>query len=200
MTATIQDQQKFEAAIARFDAYNAEDPNQEIFKGESYPKELLYARRMTDWLHRVEPVASEALQLAARSQHIGRWQIPRNEYPLGVQGYNKWRNTLKKMHAEIAGQILQEVGYNGVTVARAQFLVQKRQLKLDPEVQLLEDVICLVFLENYFADFSRQHSEEKLVDIVRKTWQKMSPRGQQLALTLQIPEPELQIIQKALAG
>lgn len=197
--ATIQDQQKFNEAIARFDAYNAQDPNQELYGGELHPKELLYARRMTDWLLRVAPEASEALQLAARCQHIGRWQLPRKEYPEGVQGYNKWRNTLKKKHAELAGQLLQEVGYDQATIDRVQFLVQKRQLKLDPEVQLLEDVICLVFLENYFADFSRQHSEEKLIDIVRKTWRKMSPEGQQVALTLQIPAPSLRIIEKALA-
>ncbi len=198
--ATIKDQQKFDEAIARFDAYNAQDPNQELYEGALHPKELLYARRMTDWLLRVAPEASEALQLAARSQHIGRWQLPRKEYPEGVQGYNKWRNTLKKRHAELAGQLLQEVGYDQATIDRVQFLVQKRQLKLDPEVQLLEDVICLVFLENYFADFSRQHSEEKLMDIVQKTWRKMSPEGQQVALTLQIPEPALRIIEKALAG
>ncbi|CAN5915868.1 hypothetical protein BH24BAC1_BH24BAC1_26520 [soil metagenome] len=198
--ATIKDQQKFDEAIARFDAYNAQDPNQELYGRALHPKELLYARRMTDWLLRVAPEASEALQLAARSQHIGRWQLPRKEYPEGVQGYNKWRNTLKKRHAELAGQLLQEVGYDQATIDRVQFLVQKRQLKLDPEVQLLEDVICLVFLENYFADFSRQHSEEKLMDIVQKTWRKMSPEGQQVALTLQIPEPALRIIEKALAG
>lgn len=198
--STIQDQQKFNEAIARFDAYNAQDPNQELYGGEPHPKELLYAWRMTDWLLRVAPEASEALQLAARCQHIGRWQLPRKDYPEGVQGYNKWRNTLKKKHAELAGQLLQEVGYDQATIDRVQFLVQKRQLKLDPEVQLLEDVICLVFLENYFADFSRQHSEEKLIDIVQKTWRKMSPEGQQVALTLQIPEPALRIIQKALAG
>jgi hypothetical protein len=198
--ATIKDQQKFDEAIARFDAYNAQDPNQELYGRALHPKELLYARRMTDWLLRVAPEASEALQLAARSQHIGRWQLPRKEYPEGVQGYNKWRNTLKKRHAELAGQLLQEVGYDQATIDRVQFLVQKRQLKLDPEVQLLEDVICLVFLENYFADFSRQHSEEKLIDIVQKTWRKMSPEGQQVALTLQIPEPALRIIEKALAG
>jgi hypothetical protein len=197
--AIIQDQQKFEAAIARFDAYNAQDPNQELYAGELHPKELLYARRMTGWLLRVAPEASEALQLAARCQHIGRWQIPRQEYPEGVQGYNKWRNTLKKRHAELAGEILRQVGYDPATIERVQFLVQKRQLKLDPETQLLEDVVCLVFLENYFADFSRQHTEEKLIDIVRKTWRKMSPQGQQLALTLQIPQPALAIIEKALA-
>lgn len=197
--ATIQDQQKFEAAIGRFDAYNAQDPHRELHQGELHPKELLYARRMTGWLLRVAPEASEALQLAARAQHIGRWQIPRQEYPEGVQGYNKWRNTLKKRHAELAGEILREVDYDPATIERVQFLVQKRQLKLDPETQLLEDVVCLVFLENYFADFSRQHTEEKLIDIVRKTWRKMSPEGQQLALTLRIPPPALEIIQKALA-
>ena len=192
------EKQKFDAAIARFDAYNAQDPHQEVFKGQTYPKELLYALRMTEWLERMAPEASEPLRLAARCQHIGRWQFPRSDYPEGLTGYNKWRNNLRKIHAELAGKMLQEVGYDNETIARVQFLVLKRQLKLDPEVQLLEDIICLVFLENYFLDFTRQHTEEKLIDIVRKTWKKMSPRGQQVALTLDIPAPALQIIEKAL--
>lgn len=197
--STISDQSRFETALARFDAYNAQDPHQETFEGKTYPKELLYALRMSAWLERMAPEASEELQLAARAQHIGRWQHPRSEYPEGLQGYNKWRNNLRKMHAQLAGKILLEVGYDPEFISRVQFLILKRQLKLDPEVQLLEDVICLVFLENYFLDFSKQHTEEKLVDIVRKTWGKMSPAGHRMALTLQIPEPALQIVQKALA-
>ncbi len=196
----IQNQERFAAAIARFDALNREDPHTEVFNGDAYPKELLYARRMTDWLLQVEPQASEALQLAVRCQHLRRWEIPRREYPMDLAGYNKWRNTLRKFHADLAGQVLREVGYEAAIIERVQFLVLKRQLKIDAEVQLLEDIVCLVFLENYFLDFARQHDEDKVIDIVQKTWRKMTPRGQQIALTLQMPPEAQQLVGKALAG
>jgi hypothetical protein len=195
----ILNQERFTKAIAQFDALNAEDPNTEVFNGDTFPKELLYARRMTDWLLKVEPQASEALQLAIRCQHLRRWEIPRRDYPMDLAGYNKWRNTLRKFHADLAGQVLQEVSYDADTIERVQFLVLKRQLKIDAEVQLLEDVVCLVFLENYFLDFARQHDENKVIDIVQKTWRKMTPRGQQIALTLQMPPEAQQLVGKALA-
>ncbi|PSR53310.1 DUF4202 domain-containing protein [Adhaeribacter arboris] len=194
------DQQRFNAAIARFDALNSEDPNTEVYKDKIYPKELLYAQRMTDWLFQVEPNPSEALQLAARCQHLRRWTIPRRDYAMDLAGYNKWRNTLRKYHADLASQVLQEVGYDPEIIERVQFLVLKRQLKIDPEVQLLEDIVCLVFLENYFLDFARQHEEEKVVDIVQKTWRKMTPRGQQIALTLPMSGEAQRLVGKALAG
>lgn len=185
-------------AFRLFDKSNEQDPNTEVINGQSMPKEVVYAKRMTDCLNTVAPNASEALQLAARCQHIQRWVIPRKNYPMDIQGYNKWRNTLKKHHSQVAGEILQQVGYNSETIERVQFLVQKRQLKIDPEVQLLEDVICLVFIKYYFLDFARQHPEEKVIDIVQKTWRKITPAGQELALQLQLPEDALTIIQKAL--
>jgi hypothetical protein len=153
---------------------------------------------MTACLNKVAPDASEALQLAVRCQHIRRWAIPRQNFPLGVLGYNKWRNSLKKYHADLAGQILNEVGYSPEIIGRVQFLVQKRQLKLDPEVQLLEDVICLVFLQYYFIPFANQHPEEKVIDILQKTWRKMTPAGQQLALQLKLPAQAKHLIKKAL--
>lgn len=192
--------ERLNAAIARFDSLNSEDPNTEVYNDKIYPKELLYAQRMTDWLFKVEPHSSEALQLAVRCQHLRRWTIPRRDYPMDLAGYNKWRNNLRKFHADLAGEVLQEVGYDAETIARVQFLVLKRQLKLDAEVQLLEDVVCLVFLENYFLDFARQHDEDKVVDIVQKTWRKMTPRGQQIALTLQMSPEAQRLVGKALAS
>jgi len=195
---SITDRSRFEAAIYKFDAVNAEDPHTEIINGEAHPKELVYAQRMTACLEKVAPEASEALQLAVRCQHIRRWEISRQDFPVGLPGYNKWRNTLKKFHAELAGDILKEVGYDAETVARVQFLVQKRQLKIDAEVQLLEDVICLVFLEYYFLGFALQHPVEKVVDILQKTWPKMTPQGQQLALQLDLPADARNLIGIAL--
>jgi hypothetical protein len=190
---------RFETAIARFDAANAQDPKTEMVDGVAHSKELVYARRMSEWLKKLEPNASEALRLAARCQHIRRWTIPRSEYPIGRVGYNQWRTTLRKFHAEAAGEILHDVGYDEATIHRVQDILQKKRLKLDPEVQLMEDVICLVFLEHYFEAFATQHDEDKLVGIVRKTWNKMSPRGHDAALALNISLETLKVVQKALA-
>ncbi|MEM7015854.1 MAG: DUF4202 domain-containing protein, partial [Pseudomonadota bacterium] len=164
------DKVRFDTAIARFDDTNAQDPNQE----NGQPKELLYGRRMSGWLDKLTSDAPEALKLAARCQHIRRWAIPRSEYPMGRQGYHRWRNRLKQYHAEVAGEILQDVGYDDELISRVQSLLRKENLTRDPEMQLLEDVICLVFLENYLADFSTQHEESKIIDILRKTLGKMS--------------------------
>lgn len=168
------------AAIAAIDTYNAADP-----KRGAVP----YAERMTAWLDRLEPVASEALRLAARAQHIGRWTIPRNTYPEGLPGYNRWRRDLGRFHAETAGRIMQEAGYDAATIARVGTLIRKEGLghdpeSRDPEAQALEDAACLAFLETGFDDFSRRHTDDKVVDIVAKTWRKMGPRGRALALEL----------------
>lgn len=193
------DSTRLHAALARFDAANAEDPNVIVVNGRPRPKELVYAEQMTAWLHRLEPSPSEGLQLAARAQHLRRWQIPRDTYPEGRAGYHRWRTTLQQFHAETAGRIMKDVGYDDATIARVQALLKKQHLKTDPETQLLEDVVCLVFLENYFADFAREHDEEKVIGIVRKTWGKMSERGRSAALKLDLPEEARRLVQRALA-
>lgn len=190
---------RFTAALEKFDAANAEDPNRETdTEGQSWPKELLYGRRMSAALARVAPEAPEPVQLAARCQHIRRWVIPRHDFPMDRAGYHQWRNTLKKYHAEVASQSLAEVGYDQATIVRVQALLQKQQLTRDADVQLLEDVICLVFLEYYFPDFARQHPEEKIIDIVQKTWRKMTPQGHALALQLPLPAEAQALVAKAL--
>ena len=185
------DPARLRAAFARFDAANAEDPNREEVAGAQQPRELVYAQRMTETLARFAPDASEAVRLAARCQHIRRWTAPRDTYPDGRDGYRRWRTDLARFHAVTAGAILREVGYGDDTVARVGALLRKERLKADPEVQLLEDVACLVFMEHYLPAFARQHDAEKLAGILRKTWRKMSPRGQAAALKLDL-EPGLQ--------
>ena len=192
--------ERFHAAIARFDAANAEDPTTEVFQGVIHPKELLYAQRMTTWLDKLAPDASEALRLAVRCQHIQRWSIPRHTYPMDRTGYLRWRTTLAKFHADTAATILRDVGYDDATIRRVQTLLRKESLKRDPEVQCLEDVICLVFLENYFAEFATQHDEAKILDIVQKTWKKMSARGHEVALTLSMSPAARQLVEHALAA
>lgn len=189
---------RFDDAIRGFDEANAEDPILEIVDGQLVPKELLYGRRMSAWLGRVAPSAPEAVKLAARAQHIRRWEVPRDTYPEGRAGYLKWRTDLYKRHAEIAAGILRDVGYDGETVGRVRTLLRKRGLKTDPDVQLMEDVICLVFLEHYFHDFAQKHEEEKLISIVQKTWKKMSEKAHGAALELDYAPEDLAVIRKAL--
>ncbi len=182
---------RLEQALSRIDAFNRGDPE---------GKELLYSQRMSAWLGKLAPEASEALQIAARAQHIGRWTIPRDSYPRDRAGYKRWRTDLGRFHADKTAEILAEVGYDEELIARVESLLQKKMLKTDPECQTLEDVICLVFLEYYFADFAPQHSEDKVVNILRRTWIKMSDRGRHAALDLDI-EPELRrLVEKALAA
>ena len=185
-------------AIERFDRINAADPRTEQVEEVSEPKELVYARRMSERLARFEPGASEALRLAARAQHIARWRIPRSEYPDGRAGYRRWRARLMQHHADIVSEILTEVGYNASMIDIVGRLVQKKGLKRDPDAQTLEDVVCLVFLEHYFDDFSQSHEDEKLVTILRKTWAKMSVRSQAEALTLPLSERARGLVTRAL--
>jgi hypothetical protein len=190
---------RFERAIAAIDAANAADPNVAVVGGRKVPKEVLYAEQMTRWLGMLAPGASEALRLAVRAQHIRRFEIPRQDYPMDRIGYLKWRTDLKHFHARVVGEILSEVGYDAAAVARVQALVRKERLKEDPEAQGLEDAACLVFLENYFADFAKEHDTDKVVSILRKTWKKMSPAGQKAALALKMPQAAHALVEKALS-
>ena len=193
---------RYDDAIAQIDAANEADPNRESFEGQSWPKELLYSRRMSTWLDRLAPDAPEALRLAARAQHIERWHIPRTDYPEGKKGYHLWRTTLYRYHADRAGAILAQVGYDAATIERVGQLLQKKHLRSDPEAQTLEDTACLVFLENHFAVFSERYDDDKVVDIVKKTWVKMSDNGHRAALGLagQLPERARRLVEAALAA
>lgn len=190
---------RLEDALRLIDEANSEDPNTESFEGEDYPKELLYSMRMTRWLEIIEPQASEALRLAVRSQHICRWEIPRSDYPLGRKGYHQWRTRLYDYHGEKAAGILEKAGYDEETIARVRKMLKKQGLKSSPETQTLEDVACLVFLESYFWDFSRLHDEEKIIGILRKTWVKMSARGQEAARELSLDAGAEALLNRALA-
>jgi hypothetical protein len=192
-------QTQLEKTLAAFDAANLEDPNTEIVDGKSVAKEWIYAQRMNVQLNSFCSSPSEVLQLAARAQHICRWKIPRSDYPMDKSGYKKWRLDLAQLHGDIAGEIMAANGYGEITIARVKDLLLKRSLKRDQEVQTLEDVICLVFLEFYLEDFARKHDEDKLIDIIRKTWNKMSSTGHAAALKLPLPEAMLGLVGKALS-
>ncbi|MCK9531350.1 MAG: DUF4202 domain-containing protein [Gammaproteobacteria bacterium] len=194
----------FEPAVALIDAANAEDPNTETLDGETWPKERLYSERMSDMQQRFAPQADEAQRLAIRAQHIQRWKSPRSDYPMDRQGYLQWRTALYKFHAETAAGLLAQAGYGEDVIERVRQAVGKRALKVNPDTQLLEDVAALVFIEHYMLEFAGKHpeyDEAKWLDIVRKTWKKMSAGAQQFALSggIRLPEPLVPLIQKALA-
>lgn len=193
---------RFEQAFVKFDAANAADPNQDVFEGVTYPKELLYSKRMTAMLKHFEPNASETLQLAARCQHICRWKISRDNYPMDRVGYKCWRMELYKFHGEITGGIMREVGYDEEMIANVQALLRKEKLKTNPESQSLEDVVGLVFLQYYLVNFIikyNQFEEEKLLNILRKTWKKMSEKGHITALKFNFTSELREVINKVLA-
>jgi hypothetical protein len=197
----IANQDRFTRAIALFDAANAEDPNRDA----GQPKELLYAQRMTEMLGRFAPQAGEIAQLAVRAQHIRRWTVPRSNYPLGKPGYFAWRTGLYRFHADTAGELMRQAGYDEETVARVMAAVGKQDLKTNPDTQLLEDVSCLVFIEHYMLGFAGQqaeYTEEKWLGIIRKTWKKMSADAQAFATSggIKLPEALVPLILKAVAG
>lgn len=190
---------RFETAIALIDKRNAEDPNTYLVSDIEYSKELLYSQRMTRTLLKFNANASKAVQIAARAHHICRWEIARNEYPMDRVGYLKWRETLKKMHADITGDILLKVGFDNQFVKRVQKIILKKLIKKNEESQILEDTICLVFLDYYFEEFAAKHTDEKVIDILQKTWVKMSDKGHEAALKISYSEKSLALVQKAIS-
>jgi len=181
------DIERFDRAIARVDAANADDPNRASVAGHERPEELLYAERLTAMLARFAPDAAEALRLAARCQHIQRWKIPRSDYPMTRAGYHQWRTRLREFHADLAATILRDAGYDDTMIVRVRSLIRKVAIKADLEAQALEDVVALVFLESYLDDFVARHGdydEAKFTDILTKTAKKMSVRGREAALTM----------------
>ena len=195
-------QERYQAAIAAFDQANAEDPNREMADGKLYPKELLYAQRMTEMQERYVPEAVEAVKLAVRAQHIQRWKIPRSNYSMDRIGYLQWRTGLYKFHAQTAGNLMHTVGYDDTMIVRVKAIISKKGLKVNPETQLMEDVVDLVFIEHYMSGFAAQHpeyDEEKWIQVIRKTWQKMSVRAHEFSLAgkIKLPQALLPLILKA---
>jgi hypothetical protein len=190
---------RFETAIALIDKKNAEDPNTYQVFGLEYPKELLYSQRMTRKLLQFDPNASKALQISVRGHHICRWKIGRKEYPMDRVGYLKWREELKKMHASTTGEILEKVGFDEQFVDRVEKIILKKLIKKIEESQTLEDVICLVFLDYYFDEFAAKHTDEKIIDILKKTWVKMSDNGHAAALKIPFSEKSLALVKQAIS-
>jgi hypothetical protein len=194
-----QDGKRLEDVIAAIDAANARDPNTIEVDGRREPAELVYGRRMSATLARLAPAASEPLRIAARGQHIERWASPRRGYPEGRVGYLRWRKDLQDFHARRLGEIMAAAGYDPDATARVGALIRKEKLKSDAEVQMLEDIACIVFLEHYLGDFLRKTDAGKLAGILAKTWRKMSPLGREEAEKLALPPPVPTLLEQGLA-
>lgn len=189
----------FEKAIQAIDNYNKKDPNTLQEAGVSYPKEYLNAIRQSNWLNKLDPQASDTLKIAARSQHIGRWEISRDSYPQTRSGYLQWRADLGKHHAEKSAEILKELGYDDAVIERVKELNLKKNIKLDPEAQAIEDMLCLVFLEFQIEEFAGQHDKEKMINIIQKTWKKMGEKGRSEALKINYSPSVAALLQEALS-
>lgn len=198
-------QQAFEQAVTLMDAANNEDPNIETDEnGKEWPKESLYSHRMADMIQRYKPQADHVMQLSVRGQHIQRWKSPRDAYPMDRKGYHQWRTQLYTFHANTTADLMEKAGFDETALERVKLAVGKKGIKSNPDTQCLEDVASLVFIEHYMLAFAEKHpeyDEEKWIDIIRKTWRKMSDDAHAFALSgsLKLPEPLIPLIQKSVS-
>ena len=193
---------RFQQTITLIDEANSADPNTDTLDGVEGPKEQIYGIRMMAWVERLNPEASDELKIAARAQHICRWEVPRSDYPEGKAGYYQWRTYLYGYHAAKAGELMREAGYSDESIERVRVIMDKKNLRKDADTQTLEDAAALVFLENHLGEFSARDDmdEEKMIDILHKTWGKMSEAGHDAALKLVLPEGSAALVGKALNG
>jgi hypothetical protein len=194
----IFDPEKFRAALRRFDEENSRDPNSEMVNGIACPREAIHARWLAEWVLRLKPDASEELRLASHCQHLCRWIIPRDSFPMTCAGYLQWRQKLKHFHAEKAGEILREVDYSDEAIERVKDLILKKHFPTDAQSRVLEDALCLVFLKWQFAELASKTDEEKMINALQKTWKKMTPRAQSEALKLEYAPREKALLKKAI--
>ncbi len=195
---TFKDNTRFLKTIEAFDSLNAQDPHSVKVDGEPTPKELHDALAMTRWIDALYPDASEAVHLAARCQHLCRWEVPRDSYPEGRGGYHKWRTDLKKLHADKSAEILSEHGYEPEMLEAVRTINLKEAIKSNPDVQQVEDALCLVFLECQFEGYLDKWAEDKIIRILQKTWAKMSECGHAAALNLPLSDRARGLVARAL--
>lgn len=185
--------------LEKIDRLNSEDPVKDEWEGHSFPHELMYSKQLTEWVLRLDPKASEHLRIAARGQHVRRWTIPRDRYDAGRGGYLRWREDLKKFHAETVAGLMREEGYPEPDIERVVSIIRKRNPQENREAQVIEDALCLVFLESQFDDLRGKTPDEKMREIVRKTWKKMSEDAKGRALRLPLREDQLIFIKESLS-
>ena len=191
---------KLQTAFELFDAYNRQDPQTLIWEGQDYPAEYFYALQLFNWVKKLQPQASEPLLLASRCQHIGRWKVPRDTYPDGKAGYLKWRSDLAAFHADTASKLLQQAGYDEETINAVRQINRKENLRSNPDVQIMENALCLVFLQFQYEDFIQAHDDDKVIRILQKSWKKMDEAGRDAALNLVFTGRAKDLLQKALSS
>jgi len=197
-------QQLYNDVIKLIDATNTEDPNKESVDGKEYPKELLYSQRMADMIQRFDSNAEDVNKIAVRAQHIQRWKSPRSDYLMDRKGYHQWRTNLYKYHAQTTAALMQQVGYDQKSIQRVELAIGKKAIKTNSDTQMLENIAALVFIEHYMLAFANKHpeyDEAKWIDIIRKTWNKMTDSAQQFALSgkLVLPESLIPLIKKSIS-
>ena len=178
---------------------HAQDPRPKTFATQTYPYETIYAQRMLHWTKHMQPDASEELLLAVDAQHLERWKLPRESYPMDRKGYLLWREELKKRHAADLAELMSAAGYSAESIAKTTELIRRKQMAPDAEGQILEDAACLVFLELDFSELAEKTEHTKMISILQKTWKKMSDRGHALALSLPLSTSEKILVTTALA-
>ncbi len=181
---------KLANVLMAIDAYNKKDP---------LSREFPYSEKLTGWVLRLNPAPGEALRIAARGQHIGRWTIPRESYPMDRGGYLRWREDLKRFHAKTVGDIMAQEGYTEAQIEPVRQIILKKNFQSNPDAQTIEDALCLVFLESQFEELHRKTPDAKMIDIIQKTWKKMSAKAKEAAIQINIPAYHKELIQKALA-
>ncbi len=188
--------ERLAATIADFAAQNALDPRLLEDAGALRPQELVDAERLSAWIARLVPAASVPLRLAGHCQHLRRWESPRSTYPDDRAGYLRWRADLQHAHAEHAAATLHAHGWDATTIAAVRCIVEKQR---GPDTQHMEDALCLAFLEHEAAAFAAKHPDDKVVRILKRTWRKLSPVAQHIALALPLPDRLTSLITRALA-
>ncbi len=196
-------QEMFNKTTALINAANSEDPNQETYNGKSWPKELLYSYHMSEMLNRFAPQTDNIMQLAISAQHIQRWKSPRDAYPMDKKGYYQWRTQLYQFHADTVCSLMKQVGYSDAELDRVNQAVSKKSLRSNADTQLVEDIAALVFIEHYmqaFVDKHPEYDEKKWIEIILRTWKKMSEKGQKYALSgqLKLPQALVPLIEKSI--
>ena len=190
---------RLSSVFKAIDDINLQDPNFTLVDGKQVAKEWIYGIRMTECINTHWPDANEYVQIAVRAQHIKRWHLKRVEFDAGRTGYLKWRKELGKFHAELTASLMNDNGYSQEECDNTAAIIRKERIKANADSQMLEDVACLVFLQYYFEEFAEKYTDEKIIDIVQKTWKKMSEQWHSIALSLTFPDNLAKLVQRALS-
>ncbi len=191
-------EKKIIVAIKIFDEINSLDPNRIQFHGEDFPKEILYSNWLTLWVEKLNPVKSDALRLASRCQHLKRWEISRDKYPEGLKGYMQWKKELLKFHADESEKVLRNLHIDESIIQQVRKINLKQDIRNNPEVQIMEDALCLVTLEFQLEEFSLKHTDEKMIEIIRKSWNKMSNSARDKAKKITYSPRVLKLVLEAI--